>query len=177
MLMPERLSYQDSCKFMQREGWLGEGDIPPLPQQPPRYDDEILGVEFFRTYVENARLENLTIPRTYFSRTEIRGSSFAGSDLSESVANWNDFKDVDFSFTDLSGFDFRGCNLVQVRFQGANLRNADLRCCGFEDCDFSAADLTGAKFTKEAGADMNLSGLQRQTIDWHDEDGPDPDGG
>jgi BTB/POZ domain-containing protein KCTD9 len=175
--MPERLSYQNSCSFMQREGWLGAGEIPPLPEKPPRYDDEILGVEFFRTCVENARLENLTIPRTYFSRSEIRNSSFAGSDLSESVANWNDFNDVNFSYTDLSRFDFRGCSLVQVRFQGADLRNADLRRCDFEHCDFMAADLTGTKLTREAGESLILSDQQRQGVDWQDEDGPDPDGG
>ena|ERR1700733_9671938 len=156
--MPARLSYQDSCSFMQREGWLGKGEIPKLPEKPPRYDDEILGVEFFRTYIENAQLENLTIPRTYFSRTEIRSSSFAGSDLSESAANWNDFNDVNFSYTDLSRFDFRGCNLVQVRFHGANLSNADLRCCGFEDCDFTAADLTGAKTNQRGRRGLDTIG-------------------
>jgi uncharacterized protein YjbI with pentapeptide repeats len=175
--VPERLNYEESCRFLQTEGWLKVGDIPPLPARPPRYDDEILGVEFFRTWVGDAKLENLTLPRTYFSRTEIKTCSFAGCDLSESVANWNDFVDVNFSAADLSRFDFRGCNLTQINFGNSILRCADLRCCSFEGCDFTGADLINAKITKEVGASIDLTPAQRETIDWQDSDGADPDGG
>jgi uncharacterized protein YjbI with pentapeptide repeats len=175
--MSNRLPYEASCQFLQQEGWLANGDLPQLPERPPRYDDDILGVEFFRTYVKDAKLDNLSLPRTYFSRSEISSSSFVNSNLSESVANWNDFEDVDFSNADLSRFDFRGCALRRVRFAGSLLIDADLRCCGFEDCDFTGANLTRTKLTREVRSTLNLTADQTTVIDWQDDDGPDPDGG
>jgi BTB/POZ domain-containing protein KCTD9 len=175
--MNERLSYEDSFRFLQSEGWEGPGDIPPLPDRPPRYDDETLGLSFFRTFVKDAKLEYLTIPRTYFGRSQIDNVSLAGSDLHESVANWNDLNQVDFSMADLRAFDFRGCVLRRIRFDGALLNGADLRCCSIEDCSFVDADMTGAHITRDTGASLCLSAQQREQIIWHDEDGPEPDGG
>lgn len=175
--MAERLNYEQSCRFLQQSGWLKDGEIPKLPEQPPQYDDEILGVEFFRTIVEDGRFENLTLPRTYFGRSEIRNSSFAGSDLTESVANWNDFINVNFAEADLTKFDFRGCSLQKINFGGSILKDADLRCCGFENCNFQDAVMTGAKMTKETGATISLAPSQREGIDWRDDDGPEPGGG
>src|SRR6185437_11216025 len=119
--MAERLSYEESCRFPQQTGWLKDSEIPKLPERAPQYDDEILGVEFFRTMVEHGSFEKLTLPRTYFGRSEIKSSSFAGSDLTESVANWNDFVNVNFSKTDLTKFDFRGCAMQGVNFSGSTL--------------------------------------------------------
>jgi BTB/POZ domain-containing protein KCTD9 len=175
--MAELLNYEQSCKFLQQDGWLKEGDFPKLPAQPPQYDDEELGVSFFRTIIEGAKFHNLTLPRTYFGRSEIKNSSFVGSDLTESVANWNDFIDVDFSGADLSRFDFRGCALQGVKFGNSALKDADLRCCGFEDCSFEGADMAGVKMTKAAGTSIPLTDAQREVIDWHDDDGPEPGGG
>jgi BTB/POZ domain-containing protein KCTD9 len=175
--MAERLNYEESCRFLQQNEWLKKDDIPKLPEQPPQYDDEELGVSFFRTLVEDALFDNLTLPRTYFGRSEIKSSSFVGSDLTESVANWNDFINVDFSRADLSKFDFRGCSLQKINFTGSILKDADLRCCGFEDCSFEGADMAGVKMTKEAGTSITLTEDQREVIDWHDDDGPEPGGG
>ena len=122
-------------------------------------------------------MENLTIPRTYFSRSTIIKTSFAGTDLTESVANWNDFEDVDFTEADLTRFDFRGCDLKRILFRGAILRDADLRCCNFEECSFADADLSGAKITREAGISLTLSEVQQKQVSWQDDDGPEPDGG
>jgi len=173
----ERLSYEDSYRFLQREGWEGPGEIPQIPEQPPKYDDEVLGLSFFRTWVEDAKLENLTIPRTYFSRSKISRTSFIGTDMTESVANWNDFEEVNFSSSDLTGVDFRACALRRVRFDNAVMKSADLRCCGFEGCTFVGADLTGAKITREAEALLGLSPEQREQVSWQEDDGPDPEGG
>jgi uncharacterized protein YjbI with pentapeptide repeats len=177
MRMTPRLSYEDSYRYLQREGWEGEGDVPPLCDHIPRYDDEVLCLSFFRTMIEGGNLENLTIPRTYFSRTQIDRTSFRNTDLTESVANWNNFEDVDFSGADLTRLDLRGCEVIRTKFRGAILKDADLRCGSFEDCDFTDADMNGTKLTRETGAGLLLSSMQKAEINWHDEDGEEPDGG
>ena len=173
----ERLTYEDSCVELQKQHLLDADNIPPLLHRPPRYDDEELGVEFFRTLLVDARLQRLTLPWTFFGRSEIRATSFKGSDLSGSVANWNDFIEVDFSDADLSGADLRANLFQQVRFAGASLVGADLRYCGFKQCDFANADLTDAKLTRKAGTALGLSPEQQCLIDWQNEDGEEPEGG
>ena len=125
----------------------------------------------------DVKLEHLTLPRTFFGRSEIRAASFRDTDLSESTANWNDFVDVDFSSADLSRCDFRACPFQKVRFVGAVLVSADFRHCSFAGCDFTGADLTGAKFTKKAAASLQLSSEQQRVIDWQADDGDEPEGG
>jgi len=177
LIMPERLTYEESCRFLQSERLLREGGIPPIPTHSPRYDDEVLGVDFLRWGIRDSKLESLTLPRTYIGRSEFAQCSFDDTDLSESVANWNDFIDVSFVAANLTGFDTRACNHQRSDFTRAILRNADLRLCNFEDCRFDEADMTGAKLTREAAASLPLSEGQRNSIDWQAEDGPDPDGG
>lgn len=175
--MTARLSYDDSCRVLQSQQLIDEGDISPLPQRPPRHDDELLTVSFFRTELVDVKLEHLTLPRTFFGRSEIRTTSFRDTDLSESTVNWNDFVDVDFGSADLSRCDFRSCRFQNVRFIGARLADADFRHCSFIGCDFSGADLTGAKFTKKAAASLHLSSEQQRVVDWQAEDGDEPEGG
>jgi uncharacterized protein YjbI with pentapeptide repeats len=176
--MPQRLSYEGSCRELQRQKILDEGEIPPLPQQQPRYDDEEpLGVHFFRTQMSDAALEHLSLPRTFFSRSEIRDVSFKNTDLSESTVNWNDFIIVDLTSADLSRCDLRGCAFQDVRFIMASLRHADLCHSGFENCDFTGADVTGAKLTKEAAEALQFSSEQQLVIDAQKDDGAEPDGG
>lgn len=172
-----RLSYEDSCRALQEKQIIETGDIPPLPQQPPRHDDEELGVSFFRTLLADSKMQDLTLPRTFFGRSEIRATSFRNTDLSESTANWNDFIDVDFSAADMSHSDFRGCAFERASFSGAKLAGVDFRHCGFTACDFTNADVTGAKFTVQAGTPLRLSSEQRRMIDWQTSDGEEPDGG
>lgn len=174
--MSKRLSYEDSCRALQHQGIIEEGEIPSLPDVSPRHDDEMLGVSFFRTMLADAKLEHLTLPRTFFGRSEIRNVSFKGSDLSDSTANWNDFIDVDFAGADLSRTDFRGCLFERVRFTGAMLVGVDFRYCGFKQCDFSKADLTDAKLTQKVGAALRLLAEQQSVIDWQAEDGIEPEG-
>lgn len=172
-----RLSYEDSCRALQSQEIIGAGDIPPLPQQPPRHDDEDLGVEFYRTMLADSKIEHLTLPRTFFGRSEIRATSFQDTDLSESTANWNDFVDVDFSAADISRADFRACVFERVRFVGTLLVDVDFRCCSFKACDFTNANLAGAKLTRQTGDSLQLSAEQRRAIDWQADDGEEPEGG
>jgi uncharacterized protein YjbI with pentapeptide repeats len=175
--MSERLSYEDSYRFLQSSGWEGPGDVPPICDHIPRYDDEVLSLSFFRTGIEDATLEDLTLPRTYFSRSQIDRTSFRNTDLTESVANWNNFEDVDLSSADLTRFDFRACEILRTKFVDADLTEADLRCCSFEACDFTGATMTRTKLTRDTGRSLNLSAAQRAEIEWHEEDGEEPDGG
>jgi len=171
-----RRSYEESCWELQRLGWLKSGSIPPLPARPPCYDDpEPLGVEFFRTRVSDDKFENLTLPRTFFGRSEIRDMSFRGTDLSESTLCWNDFIAVDFSDCDLSNGDLRASLFEKVNFSGANISRADLRRSEFKKCDFSGADLRGAKLTRSQR--LPLSPSQEREVDWQRSDGEEPGGG
>jgi BTB/POZ domain-containing protein KCTD9 len=195
-----RLSYEDSCRLLQRHGYLdagAEGVIPPIPSHRPQIgDEEPLGVSFFRTWVGVGRpfglqpspglpwedvpehaLENLTLPRTFFGRSEIGPISFKNTNLSESTLCWNDFIEVNFTDADLSGADLRASIFRRVAFVRANLRNADLRRSSFEACDFSDADMAGAKLTRKQGEGNQLSDEQRKAIDWQESDGDEPPGG
>jgi BTB/POZ domain-containing protein KCTD9 len=175
--MPKRKPYNESCQVL-RELQLIEGDaLPELPAQHPRHDDEDLGVSFFRTQLKDARLEGLTLPRTFFGRSEIRGVSFRDTDLSQSTACWNDFIDVDFGGADLSEADLRASNFQRVSFRSAVLRGADLRRTSFTGCSFTDADLTGAKLNRSFLWLFRLSSGQRRTIDWQSAPGPEPEGG
>jgi hypothetical protein len=187
-----RLSYEESCRLLQRLGYPdveADGVIPPIPDHRPQCDDEApLGVSFFRTFVgqdieegdEDAShrdLENLTLPRTFFGRSYIQHVSFKNTDLYESTMCWNDFTEVNFTDADLSGCDLRASIFSEVDFVRTNLRNADLRRSTFEACDFTDADMAGAKLTRKQGERIHLSVEQQKVIDWQDTDGDEPPGG
>jgi len=192
---PARLSYEESCKFLQPHQHLDEGAVPAMPdRRPDIYGAD--GVRFFRTWVGVGRpfglepspflpwedvpehaLDNLTLPRTFFGRSEISSISFRNTDLSESTLCWNDFIEVNFTETDLSGADLRASLFRQVAFVRANLRNADLRRSNFKECDFTAADMAGAKLTRKQGEGIHLSDEQRRGINWQESDGDEPLGG
>lgn len=174
--MPDRVPYAESCKVLQSKELLEGDSHPPLPDRSPRHDDEHLGISFFRTRLADVTLDGLTLPRTFFGRSEICSVSFRGSDLSESTANWNDFIDVDFSSCDLSRADFRASNFERVNFRKAVLRNADLRRATFRGCTFTDADMAGAKLTRTLTWLFRLSRAQRAAIDWQPP-GPEPEGG
>ena len=40
--MPKSLSYEDSCRALQKRGIIAGPNLPPSPAQMPRYDDEML---------------------------------------------------------------------------------------------------------------------------------------
>lgn len=175
--MPQpRLSYKDSCRLLQKLGMLPAGNIPRLPAAMPAHDDEVLGVSFFRALVGKDSLDDLTLPRTYFGRSEIRGTSFKNTDLSESRLCWNDFIGVDFTETKLVESDLRASVYEKVKFVKTDLQNADLRRATFRDCDFTGASLRGAKLSKNAKVLESLAPDQRTVVDYQPE-GEDPPGG
>lgn len=174
--MAIRKSYEESCRQLIKMELLDE--LPQMPDRMPRYDDEEpLGVQFFRTGLEDADLSCLSLPRTYVGRSEFSGTKFNGSDLRECNFCWNDFIDVDFSDADLTGSDLRASNYERVRFIGAKLDGADMRRSAYAGCDFTGASLRGAVLTREQKAALALSEDQESSVVWTDEDGPEPDGG
>ena len=78
---------------------------------------------------------------------------------------------------DLSRADLRASVFDRVRFGGASLRGADLRHATFTDCTFADADFTGAKLARESESLLSLSPTQRGVIEWHADQGEEPDGG
>jgi len=177
-MKPTRLGYDASCRRLQPD-YLDPGQRPSVPDGRPRHDDpEPLGVSFFRTFVgEGDDFSHLTLPRTFFGRSEINDAAFVNTDLRESNLCWNEFIDVDFTDGVLAGSDLRASRFTRVRFVRCDLRGADLRRSSFEDCAFDGAMMTGAILTPAAGAGLTLSAEQRTAIAWADDDGPEPDGG
>jgi len=160
-------------------GLLAHDDLAPLPKRLPRYDDEEpLGVNIFRTRLAgDLNLSDLSLPRTFFGRSEINGVSFRNTDLHGSNLCWNDFVGVDFTGADLGHADMRSSIFKGVRFVGANLKEATLLRSTFIDCIFDGAVMRGAALTHQQGETMHLSETQKHEIDWRDEDGPEADGG
>ncbi len=172
-----RRDYEQTCRELQTLGWLEPGSFPPLPRQSPKYDDEEpLGVTFFRTRV-SGDFSNMTLPRTFFGRSEISSVSFRNTDLSESTLCWNDFIAVDFSHCCLRANDLRASEFSGVNFTGSDLRDADLRRSKFADCDFTDANLHGAKLTRRQAAGLRLSVSQWESVAWQNDEGEKPGGG
>jgi len=177
--MAPRLPYEESCDRLRELGLLARNDPSPMPERLPRCDDEeALGVNIFRTRLASPLdLSDLSLPRTFFGRSEVNGVLFRNSDLRESNLCWNDFVGVDFTGADLERSDMRSSLFSGVRFVGANLQKADLRRSTFLDCIFESAVMRGAALTTGQGKTMQLSDTQKLEIDWHDQDGPNPEGG
>lgn len=89
-----RLTYSESCNFLLREhwddlleylfkkGWTGEGEPPMLPRMPAHDDADPVGVIMSRMMIsaieeeQMLRSENLTLPRTFIGRSELKNISF-----------------------------------------------------------------------------------------------------
>jgi uncharacterized protein YjbI with pentapeptide repeats len=145
---------------------------------PQPEDEEPLGLSFFRTFVgDGVNLSYLSIPRTFFGRSEISNATFRNTDLSESNLRWNDFIDVDFTEAALARADLRASIYTRVDFTRTDLRSADMRRSDFEECAFDGAEMENAILTREQGARLKLPSTQRAVIDWRENDGPEPSGG
>jgi uncharacterized protein YjbI with pentapeptide repeats len=173
--MSQRLGYEDSCRKLQGD-YLEMDEIPPMPDHLPRLDDESPGLSFFRTRLEDD-LGNLTLPRTFFGRSEIVKSSFRNTDLTESSLCWNNFIDVDFSDAILAGSDLRAAIFHRVKFVRTDLRRADLRRATFEECSFEGALLEGAVMTLGQKRTLPLSKEQKAVVAWTWRAGKEPEGG
>ncbi len=175
--LPHRQEYEDSCLVLQEQGLLAEGEVPPCPDQRPSHaDEEPLGVSFFRTQLDAAELEDLTLPRTFFGNSQLKTISFQNSDLSESTLTECDLNTVDFSDADLSDSVLCGSRFKKVTFARSDLRGADLRDAEFENCDFADANLQGTKLTAEQcrkrlfgkKRQVRLTAEQLEQVDWQE---------
>ena len=171
--------YDNSIRRLRELGFLGADEKPSIPDHVPQpEDEEPLGLSFFRTFVgEGADLSNLSIPRTFFGRSEISNASLRNTDLTESNLRWNDFMDVDFTEATLARADFRASIYTRVSFARADLRGADMRRAEFEECVFDGAAMDGAVLTRNQGSCLSLSSAQKAAIAWCNDDGPEPSGG
>jgi BTB/POZ domain-containing protein KCTD9 len=177
-MLGSRLSYHESYELLQQIKYCSAGAVPPIPgRRPQSNDEESGGVRFFRTFLENGNLENLTLPRTYISMSKVQTVSFANSYLHESVLWWSGFNNVNFTDADLSECDLCASIFRECSFVRANLRKADFRHSGFKECDFTDADMDGAKLTRGQGERIQLSDRQRQVIFWRNSHGEQPPGG
>jgi uncharacterized protein YjbI with pentapeptide repeats len=177
--MPQaRLNYEDSCRRL-HGSYLKPGVIPPMRDHLPQIDDPApLGESFFRTFVgAGVDLCHLTLPRTFFGRSEINGASICNTDLTESNFCWNDFIEVDFTTAVLARSDLRASVFERVKFVNTDLRSADMRRSSFHDCDFEGALMEGAVLTPSQRPDLRLSQEQRDEITWINSSGPEPNGG
>jgi hypothetical protein len=175
-MAPTRLSYEESCRRLCGDPRCS---IPPMPDHRPGFDDpQPLGMNFYRTLIdETLNFTSLTLPRTFFGRSEIRKTSFQNADLRESSLRWNDFLDVDFTGAELTGSDMRSSNFERVKFAGTDLNSADMRRSWFRKCAFDGALMRGTILTRHQGSTLTLSPQQQAVIDWRDDDGPEPEGG
>lgn len=181
--MMSRRSLEETRLFLEAEGEetprRADGS-PFVPDAMPNQGDEELGFSYFRYRLEGADNGNLTLPRTFFGRSEFVRVSFANTDLAGSRMCWNTFEACDFAGADLTGCDMRASSFRGCRFVGATLRGADLRRSSFEDCDFAGADLAGALAESEdADGDVRdfLGPEQIAIMDWAQDEGPEPPGG
>jgi BTB/POZ domain-containing protein KCTD9 len=177
-----RLNYDNSIRRLRESGFLGPNESPAIPGHLPQPgDDGPLGLEFYKTFVGDEAiatdLSDLTIPRTFFGRSEINNVSFRNTDLTESNLCWNDFIVVDFTLAILARADLRASAFTRVTFVRSDLRGADLRRSTFEECQFLGALMDGAHLTHDQLPEMSLSTGQQDVIQWHDDDGPQPSGG
>jgi pentapeptide repeat protein len=188
----ERRSYSDSVEILKdRVGIIG--DALPLVERVPRHDDEVLGPSIFRTVVDDASLEGLTLSGLYVGRSIVRRATFAGSELRLAAFNWSGIADCNFEGADLAGADLRACEFIRCSFCRANLAKVDLRCSTFSQCRFDEANLEGALLYRPPGllamvprlvmvprfgfqADPRLTSAQRDQVRWC-RDAPVPGGG
>lgn len=177
--MPDtRRGYAESIRHLHEIGLLDAGDEPIVPSGIPQPDDEALGLSFFRTFIgEGVNLGSLTLPRTFVGRSEISDASFRNTDLSESNFCWNDISDADFTDASLAKADLRASRYTRVTFTRTDLRGADLRHATFEQCTFDDAAMDGAIVSRRQHARLPISSSQSKSIDWREDDGPEPAGG
>ena len=179
-----QLTALHSFEYLRSLGWEVPDAQDALPTGIPSFDDDILGLSFFRTNVSNEEFDCLTIPRTFFGRSEIKAVTFDYSDLSESRMCWNEWQYCHFEKTNLSGCDLRRSVFKSCYFNRTDLTGADLRGARFEKCSFEGANMKDVKLEKpfsffgnKKAKDLKLSPQQIQEINWTSSAGEEPPGG
>jgi uncharacterized protein YjbI with pentapeptide repeats len=136
--------------------------VPRLQRRPSFEVDE--GENWFRSLTKHQDLSNLTLPHLAFGRALVEDTSFANSDLSQSLMNWTDYVRVSFARADLHDSDLRSSIFDDCDLTGATLDNCDLRCSTFDRCRFDGATLGGAVLTDSQRNTLPLSPDQRAAI-------------
>lgn len=143
-----RKTYEASIEELERRSVIRQGSAPSEPPSVrPRYDEVVGRLSFFRTLVEDQSFADLTLPGTFFGRSELARVSFRSCDLSHSTMCWNNFIDVDFT--------------------DACLADCDLRASIFHGCRFANADLSRALLGRRQK--IELSEEQLRQVEWCDD--------
>ncbi|MGQ0626650.1 MAG: pentapeptide repeat-containing protein [Phycisphaerales bacterium] len=172
-----RRTYEESVAELQRLGYLEADEFPPIPGHRPCYgDDEPLGVGFFRAHV-TGELSGMTLPRTFFGRSEVCDANFCNTDFSESTLCWCTFVGVNLAGACLRDSDLRASYFERVNFSTCDLRGTDLRMSSFSDCDFSGAMVKGMKLVRSQADQVKLDSMQAGAVDWQSDEGEEPGGG
>lgn len=162
-----RKDFFETFTFLEKIGLLSKCSTPSIPETIPKCnDDNSYGINIFRQFIDNVEFENLSMNRTFLSKSEVTNSSFSFSDLSESYLCYNDFINIDFSKANISNSLFRNSIFKNVNFNNANLMNADFKEAQFEDCTFDDAEMTGAIISSTLRKSLILTIEQQKQICW-----------
>lgn len=181
-----RRTYDESFAILRQHVEIIGGPRPAI-SRPPRHDDEEPGPSIFRSAIDGAALESLTLPGLFVGRSALKAVSWRDTDLRLATFNWTDVLECDFTGADLTAADLRACRFERCVFRSATLSRADLRGSSFAACEFEAASMDGAKLHRRVRVlgwfkrgpdqtDLPLSKAQRLAIDWC-VDAPAPAGG
>jgi uncharacterized protein YjbI with pentapeptide repeats len=172
-------NYEESIEQLRSQGIVSPEEQLVIPERMPQYDDEeITGLSFFKTLIEeDIDLSNLSIPRTFINRSVCKNVSFENTDAHDSNFSWNDFTDVNFSGGIFDTSDFRSSNYKNCNFTLSSLVEVDMRHANFESCNFDKATINKTILSKRQLSSMHLSQEQTDSIDLREDDGPEPNGG
>jgi len=156
-----------------------DAGAPRLPADMPNFDDEEeAGFSAYKKgWPDGGDFANLSLPRSFFGRSEFRNVDFQNTDLSESRMCWNDFIDCNFTGADLTGADLRASLFERCCFTGATLLGADVRQSTFDGCNFGGAKMNGCTAELAQRDDIAPDAEQAGTIAWQSEPGPEAPGG
>jgi hypothetical protein len=178
---PGRRDLEDTWDHLDRHGWAPprRKKRPVVPARMPSRGDEAIRLSFYKQVVRDADLSNLTLPRLFVRQCEFRGADFQNTDLTESRLCWNDFIACDFRGADLSHCDLRASIFRDCKFGKATLGGADLRRSTVSRCTFRGAHTYGAIadyiYAEETDIEERLSPKQRDSMEWHEDPGEEPD--
>lgn len=121
----------------------------PLNEDPRIVDAELSGRD-----LRDQDFQGYTLSYSQFKETDFTGSNLSGvflteSNLTEARLTLTDLTDAHLEEADLTGADLMGANLTRARFDGARMRRAKLLRADMTDVRLHNADLTGAALPGE----------------------------
>lgn len=97
-----------------------------------------------------------------FAVCRLKGSSFRGSRIYDSIFHSCNLQDVDLFHADLAHSHFDDCAMQTVSFRGGALKRVYARDCSMEDVDFKGAFLDGCSFSRIRA--KNIRNVEKATI-------------